>query len=69
MRPQIDYGDNMFDKLSNEFIFDKLESLQYKPMLAVAGPTHGISKENIRYEIRVRIIKIENMVEKLMLYV
>ena len=54
----------MFDKLSNEFIFDKLESLQYKPMLAVAGPIHGRS-----IEIRVRIIKIENMVQKLMLYV
>ena len=40
VRPHTDYGDIIYDELSNELFYEKLESVQYKSLLAITGDIH-----------------------------
>ena len=45
LRPLIDYGDIIYDQPQNESFCEKLESVQYKVALAIAGAIKGSSRE------------------------
>ena len=68
LRPHIDYGDVIYDQLSNESFCEKLESILYKAPLAITGATQGTYEKKF-YGVRFRITKIEKMVQTIMLHV
>ena len=59
LRPHIDYGDVIYDQLSNEPFCEKLESVYYKAPLAITGAIQGTLRRKMFYRVRFRIIKIE----------
>ena len=44
LRPLLDYGDIIYDQPLNASFCEKLESVQYKAALAIAGPIQGTSR-------------------------
>ena len=44
VRPDLDYGDIIYDQPNNASLSDKIESVKYHPALAIAGATKGSSK-------------------------
>ena len=51
MRPHLDYGDVIYDHPSNELFSDKMEQLQYKACLAIAGAIEGTLRECLYNEL------------------
>ena len=51
LRPLIDYGDIIYDQPQNESFCEKLESVQYKASLAIAGAIQGSSREKLYQEL------------------
>ena len=51
IRPHLDYGDILYDKLNNENFQDKIEKVQYRACLAITGAIQGTSKEKIYDEL------------------
>ena len=47
----------IYDHLSNESFCEKLESIQYKAVLAITGAVQGTSRENIFMELRLESLK------------
>ena len=47
----------IYDHLSNESFCEKLESIQYKAILAITGSIQGKSRENIFMELRLESLK------------
>ena len=47
LRPLLDYEDIIYDQPHNESVCDKLESVQYKVVLAITGAIQGTSHEKI----------------------
>ena len=47
LRTLLDYGDIIFDQPHNESFCERLESVQYKVALAIAGAMQGSSREKI----------------------
>ena len=45
MRPLLDYGDIIYDHPHNEYVCEKLESVQCKVALAITGAIQGTSRE------------------------
>ena len=66
MRPHIDYGDITYDQPSNESFSEKLESVQYKAALAIAGAIQSTSREKKIMELGLE--SLEKMVQALMLH-
>ena len=46
IRPQLDYGDVIYDQLLNESRSNRIESVQYKAALAITGAVQGSSRKN-----------------------
>ena len=46
-RPHLDYGDVIHDCILNESFQNKLESVRYNALLAIAGAIRGSSRENL----------------------
>ena len=46
-RPQLDYGDVIYDQAFNASFHKKLESIQYNACLALTGAIRGTSKKRI----------------------
>ena len=42
-RPHINYGDNIYDQLSNDFFIDIIEGVQDNAALAITGAIKGNS--------------------------
>ena len=51
VRPNLDYGDIIYDHVHNASFHQKLESLQYNVCLAITGAIHGSSRERIYQEL------------------
>ena len=45
IRPHLDYGDILYDKPNNENFQSKIEKVQYRACLAIAGAIQGTSRE------------------------
>ena len=57
LRPQMDFGDIIYDQPQNESFYEKIESAQYKATLVITGAIHGTSRENIRQELGLESLK------------
>ena len=57
LRPLIDYGDIIYDQPQNESFCEKLESVQYKAALAIAGAIQGSSREKLYQELGLESLK------------
>ena len=54
VRSHLAYGDIVYDKPNNESFTSKLERVQYKACLAIAGAIQGTSRERLNKELRDR---------------
>ena len=45
IRPHLDYGDILYDQPNNAAFCQKIESFQYKAVLAITGAIQGVSQE------------------------
>ena len=45
IRPQLDYGDIVYDKPDNEIFINKIKKAQYDAVLAISGAIRGTSRE------------------------
>ena len=57
LRPLIDYGDIIYDQPQNESFCEKLEFVQYKAALAIAGAIQGSSREKLYQELGLESLK------------
>ena len=57
LRPHIDYGDVIYDQLSNEPFCEKLESVYYKAPLAITGAIQGTLREKNFIELGLESLK------------
>ena len=51
VRPNLDYGDIIFDKLNNESFKSRIESIQYKACVAITRAIQGTSRERLYREL------------------
>ena len=51
VRPNLDYGDIVFDKPNNESFKSRIESIQYKACIAITGAIQGTSREHLYKEL------------------
>ena len=51
VRPHLDYGDFIYDKLNNAYFTSNIESIQYNAALAITGTIRGTSGEKIDKEL------------------
>ena len=51
IRPNLDYGDILYDKPNNENFQQKLEKVQYSACLAITNAIQGTSKERLYDEL------------------
>ena len=51
IRPNLDYGDIIYDQPNNDSFINKLESVQYNASLAITGAIKGTSKERLYEEL------------------
>ena len=57
LRPLLDYGDIIYDQPHNESVCEKLESVQYKVVLAITGAIQGTSHEKIDQELGLKSLR------------
>ena len=51
VRPNLDYGDIIYDNPENETLINKLEKVQYQACLAITGAFQGTSRESLYREL------------------
>ena len=51
VRPNLDYGDMIFDKPKNESFENRIKSIQYKACIAITGAIQGTSRERFYREL------------------
>ena len=51
VRPNLDYGDTIFDKPNNESFKSRIESIQYIACIAITGAIQGTSRERLYREL------------------
>ena len=51
IRPHLDYGDIIYDRLSNQYFTRKIESVQYNAALAITGAIPGTSQIKLYQEL------------------
>ena len=57
LRPLIDYGDITYDQLQNKSFCEKLEYVQYKTALAIAGAIQATFRDKIYQELVLELLK------------
>ena len=65
LRPLIDYGDIICDQLQNESFCDKIESMQYKAVLAITGAMQGTSRDKLNQELGLESLKSRRWYKRL----
>ena len=50
VRPNLDYGDVIYDETYNKTFHQKLESIRYNACLALSGAIRGSSREELGLE-------------------
>ena len=51
IKPHLDYGDILYDKLENQNFQNKLEKVQHKACIAITGAIQGTSRQKIYDEL------------------
>ena len=51
VKPNLDYGDIIFDKPNNESFKSRIESIQYKACVAITGAMQETSRERLYREL------------------
>ena len=51
IRPHLDYGDIIYDRVYNTFFHQNIESIQYNAALAITGAVRGTSREKLYQEL------------------
>ena len=64
-RPDLDYGDILYDKAFNESFHQKIESIQYNAWLAITGAIRGSSREKIYQELGLESLQHRRWYRKL----
>ena len=57
VRPDLDYGDVIYDQEENELVISKIERVQYNASLAITGAIRGISQEKLYQELGLKLIR------------
>ena len=65
MRPDLDYGDILYDQAYNISFHHKLESIQYNACLAITGAMRGTSKEKPYKELGLESLQLRRWYRKL----
>ena len=65
LRPLLDYGDIIYYQPHNVSFCEKLESVQYKAALAIAGAIKGISRNKIYEELGIQSPKARRWYRRL----
>ena len=68
LRPDLDYGDVIYDRAFNESFQTMLESVQYDAALAVTGAIRGSSREKLYQELGLEPLKSRRWYRKLCLF-
>ena len=55
--PSPDYGHIFYDQLQNDFLCEKLESVQHKAAVAITGAMQGTSRDKIYQELGIELFK------------
>ena len=51
VRPNLNYGNIIFDKPNNESFKSRIESVQYKACIVITGAIQGASREHLYKEL------------------
>ena len=65
MRPDLDYGDILYDQAYNISFHHKLESIQYNACLTITGAMRGTSKEKHYKELGLESLQLRRWYRKL----
>ena len=65
VRPQLDYGDILYDQTFNLSFQEKLESIQYRACLVITGAIQGTSREKINQELGLESLQSRRWYRKL----
>ena len=65
LRPHLNYGDVIYDRVFNESFQNKLESVQYNAALAITGAIRGSSREKLYQELGFESLKSRRWYRKL----
>ena len=68
VRPNLDYGDIIFDKPNNESFKSRTESIQYKACIAITGAIQGTSREHLYRELGIESLSDRCWFRKLALF-
>ena len=65
LKPFIDYGDTIYDQPQNESFCDRIESVQYKPAVAITGAIEGTSRDKLTQELGLESLKARRWYKRL----
>ena len=65
IRPNLDYGDGIYDEAFNASFHHKLELLQYNTCLAITGAIRDTSKGKLHQELGLKSIQLRHWFRKL----
>ena len=65
IRPHLDCGDTIYDQAHNLSFHEKLESIQYNAVLALAGLIRGSSREKLYQELYLESLQLRRWYRKL----
>ena len=68
IRPNLDYGDIIYDQAYNSSFHQKLESIQYNACLAITGAIRGASREKLYQELGLEPLQQRRWYRKLCLF-
>ena len=68
LKAAIDYGDIIYNQPQNETFCEKIESLQYKPTLAITGSIQGTSRDKIYQELGLELLKLRRWTDKFIIF-
>ena len=57
VRPILDYGDIIYDKLYKDSFIEKIEQVQYNACLVITGAFKGTSREYLSQELGLELLK------------
>ena len=65
IRPDLDYGDIVYDQAYNASFHQKLDSIQHNAALAITGAIRGTSKEKLYHELGLETLEKRSWYRKL----
>ena len=65
IRPHLDYGDIIYDRVYNTSFHQNIESIQYNPTLAIVGAVRGTSREKLYQELGLESLQQRRWYRKL----